>query len=79
MKDIITAIKTAEPKLEKAKFASPTRLDVIFRITALITKLNNPKVIRVIGKENKCKMGLTIIFKTDKTTLATIAITKLLT
>ena len=76
---MMTAIKTAEPKLEKAKFVSPTSFGVICNIAALITKLNSPKVINVIGKEKKCNIGLTIIFKIDNTTLATIAITKLLT
>ncbi len=77
--DMITAINKAEPKLEKAKFVSPTKLDVIFKIAALMTKLNKPKVISVIGNENKCKIGLTIMFRIDNTKLATIAMTKLLT
>lgn len=46
---------------------------------ALITKLNKPKVISVIGKDNMCKMGPTNIFKMDKTKLANIAEKKLLT
>ena len=77
MIDMITAIKIAEPKLEKAKFCSPTTTDVAFNIIALITKLNNPKVIIVIGKDSMCKIGLITIFNTDNTILAKIAISRL--
>lgn len=72
-------MNTAEPKLEKAKFCSPTRIDVNFKIIPLIIKLNNPKVSNVIGSDKMWSTGLTIKLRKDNTTLATIAITKLLT
>lgn len=79
MNDSNSAINTAAPKLEKAKFCSPTITDVNFSIIPLMIKLNNPNVINVMGRDNTCKIGLTKIFKADKTKLATIAITKLFT
>lgn len=72
-------MNTAEPKLEKAKFCSPTRIDVNFNIIPLIIKLNNPNVNSVIGSDKMWSTGLTIKLRKDNTTLATIAITKLLT
>ena len=79
IKDIIIAIKTAAPKLENAKFCSPTKYEVIFKIPPLIIKLNKPRVINVIGNDNKCNIGFTNIFKSDRTKLAAIAIVKLAT
>lgn len=72
-------INTAAPKLEKAKFCSPTITDVNFNIIPFITKLNKPNVMSVIGNDKICNMGFTNTFNADKTTLATMAIIKLLT
>lgn len=76
---MMTATNMAAPKLEKPKLVDPTKLEVKFNITPLITKLNNPKVNKVIGKDSKCKIGLTRVFKIDKTKLAKTATNKLLT
>lgn len=72
-------IKIAAPKLEKEKFCSPTITDVNFNIIPFITKLNKPNVMSVIGSDKICNMGFTNTFNADKTTLATMAIIKLLT
>lgn len=77
--DITTAINNAAQKLEKPKFPSPTNADVIFNIIALITKLNNPNVMIVRGKEKKLRIGLINVFKIDNTKDATMAIQILFT
>jgi len=79
IKDSNNAIKTAAPKLENAKFCFPTITEVIFSIIPFMTKLNRPKVMSVIGNDKICSTGFTKTFNADKTKLATIAITKLLT
>ena len=68
--DINTETKTAIPKLEKPKLALPTKYDVICNMKPLITMLNNPIVINVIGSVNKIKIGLTAAFKIANTKLA---------
>lgn len=40
--------------------------NAIYTTNPLITKLNNPKDISVIGKEKKCSIGFSVIFKTPK-------------
>lgn len=73
------ATANAVQKLEKEKYCSPINKEVIFKIIAFITKPKAPRVKIVIGNENKCSKGFTHMLRIDKTKLATIAITKLLT
>jgi hypothetical protein len=71
-----TATIKAEPKLLKPKYVSPIKLEVKVSIAALITKLNNPNVKSVSGKDNNDRIGFTIIFKSDRIKLAISAIHK---
>lgn len=50
--------------------ASPIRPSVIIKVTALMTKRNNPKVTTVTGNVSRMRNGLTSTFKTDKMKLA---------
>ena len=72
--DIRIDTTMAIPKLEKPKFALPTTYDVICNMNPLITMLNNPSVIRVIGNESNTKNGLMAAFKIARTKLASNAI-----
>ena len=78
-KDMITAIRTAAPKLEKPKFISPTNEEVIFKIAAFTMKLNKPNVSSVNGSDKIVNTGFTNIFNIDSTNAAMIAIQILLT
>lgn len=52
----------------------PTSLDVITRRIAFITKINRPRVIMVVGRVRKIKIGLTNKFNTPKTRATTKAV-----
>jgi len=71
--DIITAISTAAQKLEKPKFISPTKNEVICKIAAMTTKLNRPNVNKVNGSDKIVKTGFTNIFRIERTKAAIIA------
>jgi len=74
---MITATNNAAPKDEKPNLDTPTKLDVICKIAALTTKLNNPSVKNVKGSVRKTKIGRKNAFRTDKITLARNAVNKL--
>ena len=77
--DMIKATKIAAPNEEKPKLAAPTKVEVKFSISALITKLKSPNVNSVNGNEIILKIGLINAFKMERTKLATNAITILRT
>lgn len=72
--DIKIETNTAIPKLENPKLAFPTTYDVIWSMNPLITMLNKPNVISVIGSDNSTKKGLIAAFKIANTKLASNAI-----
>jgi hypothetical protein len=49
-----------------------------YKTTALITKINSPKVIKVMGKVRKSRIGLIKVLMTAKTIAAKMAVVKLL-
>ncbi|BAO07509.1 hypothetical protein EMQU_1952 [Enterococcus mundtii QU 25] len=77
--DMITAIIIADPNDEKLKLAAPTKKEVICKINALITKVNNPNVNKVKGIDKNIMNGLTNRFSTERTKLATTAVQILFT
>lgn len=77
--DIKIATNNAAPNEEKLKCSAPTKKEVILRIAALITNVNNPNVTNVKGRDRIVKIGLTNMFNTDNTKLARTAVQILLT
>lgn len=71
--DINNAMSNDAPKDENWKL-SPTKKAVNCNITALITILNSPNVITVMGSDNRNKIGLINALSNAKTKLATSAI-----
>ena len=67
--DIKTAINMDMPNDENRKLA-PTKSEVNCNIKPLITILNKPRVITVIGNDNIIKIGFTAAFRSANTRLA---------
>lgn len=68
--DIIIAISMADPKEEKWKYIAPTKYEVSWSMTPLITMEKRPRVKILIGSDSIHKMGLTKTFKHAKIKLA---------
>ena len=77
--DIRTETRIAMPKLEKPKLFLPTTNEVIWSINPLMTILNSPNVINVIGNERMINTGLMAAFRNANTKLANNAIHTLAT
>lgn len=74
--------KTIAPKIagnHPSIFTPGTIAETINKTTALITKVNNPKLTMVSGADTKLKMGFIKVLTTPKTIAAKIAVVKLAT
>ena len=71
---MINATKSAAPNEEKPKLADPTKYEVKFSMSALITKVKNPSVSKVNGNEMTIRIGLIKAFSIDSTKLAITAV-----
>lgn len=75
--DMRMEAKMAQPKLEKPKLLLPKTAEVKVSMKPFTTKLNNPKVTKVKGRERITKTGFTSIFKNERMKLAITAATQL--
>ena len=55
---MISATNSAAPNEEKPKLADPTKYEVKFSMSALITKVKKPSVNKVNGNEMTIRIGL---------------------
>ena len=81
-KIVDTTDKTTAPKIAGSHpsiFTPGTTAATINKTTALITKVNNPKVTIVSGALTKLSIGLIKVLITPKTIAAKIAVVKLAT
>ena len=71
---MISATNSAAPNEEKPKLADPTKYEVKFSMSALITKVKKPSVSKVNGNEMTIRIGLIKAFRIDSTKLAITAV-----